>query len=75
LFYCFADIYSEKFNTGRKACQSGQKGVCRSGPKVSGFGVQASAIQKFQKSNHKYQTNHNDRNSKSHTVLVIEYWD
>jgi len=32
LFYCFADIYSEKFNTGRKACQSGLTGVWRSDP-------------------------------------------
>jgi hypothetical protein len=27
--------------------------------------VQVSAIKKFQIPNHKYQTNHNDRNSKS----------
>ncbi len=27
LFHCFADIYSENFNAGRNACQSGQTGV------------------------------------------------
>jgi hypothetical protein len=34
---------------------------------VSGVGVQVSAINKFQITNHKYQTNHNDRNSKFQT--------
>jgi hypothetical protein len=34
---------------------------------VSGVGVQVSAINKFQITNHKYQTNHNNRNSKFQT--------
>jgi hypothetical protein len=38
--------------------------------KVSGVGVQVSAIKKYQITNHKYQTNHNDRNSKSQTIDV-----
>jgi hypothetical protein len=36
--------------------------------KVSGVGVQVSAIRKFQITKHKYQKNHNDRNSKSQTL-------
>jgi hypothetical protein len=35
---------------------------------VSGFGVQVSAIKKFQITKHKYQTDHNDRNSKFDTA-------
>jgi len=35
--------------------------------KVSGVGVQVSANEKFQITKHKYQTNHNDRNSKFKT--------
>jgi hypothetical protein len=38
--------------------------------KVSGVGVQVSAIKKFQIKNHKYQTNYNDLNSKSQTIGV-----
>jgi hypothetical protein len=30
--------------------------------------IQVSAIKKFQIANHKYQTNHNDRNSKFQTI-------
>jgi len=37
---------------------------------VSGVGVQVSAIKKFQITTHKYQTNHNDRNSKTQTIDV-----
>jgi hypothetical protein len=36
--------------------------------KVSGFGVQVSAIKKFQITNNKHQTNRNDRNSKFQTI-------
>jgi hypothetical protein len=37
---------------------------------VSGVGVRTSAIKKFQITNHKYQTNHNDLNSKFQTIGV-----
>jgi hypothetical protein len=38
--------------------------------KVSGVGVQVSAIKKFQITKHKYQTNHNDQNLKFQTIGV-----
>jgi hypothetical protein len=37
--------------------------TCCKERKVSGFGVQVSAIKKFQISKHKYQTNHNDQSA------------
>jgi hypothetical protein len=37
---------------------------------VSGVSVQVSAIKKFQIANYKYQTNHNDQNSKFQTIGV-----
>jgi hypothetical protein len=36
----------------------------------SGVGIQVSVIKKFQITNNKYQTNHNDRNSKFQTIGV-----
>jgi hypothetical protein len=38
------------------------------GREVLGAGVRVPAIKKFQIANHKYQTNHNDRNSKSQST-------
>jgi hypothetical protein len=38
--------------------------------KVLGVGVRTFSNNKFQITNHKYQTNHNDRNSKSQTIGV-----
>jgi hypothetical protein len=35
---------------------------------VLGFGAKVSAIKKIQIPKHKYQTNHNDRKSKSQTI-------
>jgi hypothetical protein len=35
---------------------------------LKGFGDQVSAIKKFQITKYKYQTNHNDRNSKFQTI-------
>jgi hypothetical protein len=44
--------------------------ACFKERKVSGVGVQVSAIKKFQITNHKDQTNYKERNSKSQTIDV-----